>query len=273
MFSLFLCMTLFACAGGQTVTYVASTPPHPCIRAFLDIPATDSIDFIRWKLVFDKDNYQLECNYGIGKPNTNGFINNGKNVALKGVFAKQGEQYTLYNKNKRIQMLALNGNLVHLQDEHQNLLVGNSGWSFTLNRENPVDDSEAKITVKQTHLPDSMVFYGRTPCNGFREIKSLGISPSCYKLKWEVVLFRDPVSGRPSVFRSRGTLFRKNGGQTGTWEIVTNGSGANVYRLALHNKEFLDLLPIDENLLVFLNSDGQLLTGDEDFSYTLNREQ
>ena len=62
--------------------YTASTPANTYVRHFLGINQHDSVDFIRWKLkITDHKEFALTCTYGIGKPGTNGFINEkGQNV-------------------------------------------------------------------------------------------------------------------------------------------------------------------------------------------------
>ena len=70
-----LCLALYACTHAQEKFYTGSTPAHAEIKNFLGIPLADSIDFIRWKFTPHSNKYELDCEYGIGKPNTNGFIN------------------------------------------------------------------------------------------------------------------------------------------------------------------------------------------------------
>src|SRR5689334_14865582 len=77
-------LIIVSCASGKEKTFVGCTPAAPVVRSFLGISLNDSVDFIRWKLIIDDDHYQLECNYGIGKPNTKGFINGGKKIGLNG---------------------------------------------------------------------------------------------------------------------------------------------------------------------------------------------
>ena len=85
----FLSMILFvSCANSKETNYTGSTPAEPIVRTFLGISQTDSIDFIRWKLSLTDKKYSLECKYGIGKPNTNGFYDE-KKVVLSGGVKKQ----------------------------------------------------------------------------------------------------------------------------------------------------------------------------------------
>ena len=58
----------------------------------------------------------------------------------------------------------------------------------------------------------------------------------------------------------------------GKWEIVTNKNGRVIYKLDPEKKQFaVHLLKADDNILFFTDADGNLLVGDEDFSYNLNR--
>jgi hypothetical protein len=69
--SVFLLIFLIvSSAHGEEKKYTGSTPADPVVRLFLDIPLQDSVDFIRWQLTLHDDRYSLDCNYGIGKPNT-----------------------------------------------------------------------------------------------------------------------------------------------------------------------------------------------------------
>ena len=58
----------------------------------------------------------------------------------------------------------------------------------------------------------------------------------------------------------------------GRWEIARGQEGHIIYRL--HADKWvrsLDLQKGDDNILFFIDADGRLLVGNEDFSYTLNR--
>ena len=68
----------------KETNYTGSTPAAPLVRTFLGISLTDSTDFIRWKLSITENKYSLECIYGIGKPNTNDFYDDGKKIAFSG---------------------------------------------------------------------------------------------------------------------------------------------------------------------------------------------
>ena len=122
-----------ACIQAKEIKYTGSTPAGPEVRRFLGIPLADSVDFIRWVLVIDNNQYVLDCNYGISKPNTPGFINDGKRIKLTGSFKSNDNYYQFQNKNRYLNVALINQNILQLLDDNKNMLVGNDGWSYTLN--------------------------------------------------------------------------------------------------------------------------------------------
>jgi hypothetical protein len=264
VFSVFLSfLILVSCANGNEKTFIGSTPADPVVRSFLGISLYDSVDFIRWKLVLLDDSYQLQCNYGIGKPNTNGFINGGKKIELSGGAEKEKNYYRLKNGTASLQFVELNTNLLHVLGADKNMLIGNGGWSFTLNNTSPVVTDEISIQSKLNMPEDSIIFEGRTPC------KVPGVIPEgtqCYKLKWRITFYTN------KEYKILGTAWRKENGQPGHWSITTGKNGRIIYELSdAKGNKILYLLKADENILLFTDAHGNLLTGDEDFSYTLNR--
>ena len=71
-----------------------------------------------------------------------------------------------------------------------------------------------------------------------------------------------------------GTLYRQHV-REGRWTIVRGTSSnpnAIVYQLLTNTtRETLLLVRADENILFFLDKNRNLMVGDADFSYTLNR--
>lgn len=266
LLSIFL---IISCASGKEKTYTGSTPAGIVVKTFLGIPLPDSIDFIRWKLVLNDKRYTLHCNYGIGKANTDGFINGGKITELNGDVKREKDSYLLQNGTKTLKLAELNDDLLHLLDTENSLLVGNGGWSYTLNSITPVITDELNIVPQPTVLKDSMGFEGRSPC-GVPGVIPAGTE--CYKLKWYIIMYANMATNEPGTYKVLGTPYHKEGGRTGHWKIVTGKNGRTIYQL---NDEkgniMLYLLKLDEHVLVFTDASGKLLTGDEDFSYTLNR--
>ena len=266
----FLAITFFvSCANSKETNYTASTPADPIIKKFLGIPLTDSIDFIRWKLSLNDLKYSLECNYGIGKPNTNGFYNGGKKIALSGPVKRDKNTYLLHNGNQILKLIELNANLLHILNEDNSLLKGGGGWSYAINNIIPSANDKVSITAKQTIIKDSIAFEGRTPC-GVPGIIEPG--KECYKLKWLIVFYGDPAKKEPDTYKLLGTPYRVEGGRRGNWKIMAGKDGRIIYQLYDEKgNPFIHLLKLDEGVLIFTDAKGNLLVGDHDFSYTLNR--
>lgn len=272
---IFMLLFLHSCTSGKEGqrkrTYVASTPAHSDVRQFLGISPADSIDFIRWELILHNDQYELSCRYGIGKPNTNGFIDEIR-VAFAGRLTKNGNYYSLQQGDRVLWILELNPNLMHLLDKNKALLIGNGGWSYTLNNATPVKTDEFHLPVKESGAEPYMVFEGRTPCRDLPSQFDLSNNPTCYKLKWLFVFFTDSITGRPSYFLAGGRNYRRETMDKGKWEIVQGKDGRQIYKVNYEKRGVtLYLLRVDDNVLVFTNPDGHLLVGNKDFSYTLNR--
>jgi hypothetical protein len=262
-------LLIVSCGSGKEKTYTGSTPADNSIRSFLGIPFSDSVDFIRWKLMIRDNDYHLQCNYGIGKNNSNGFISGGKKIELKGAMKKDKKYYGLQNGDKTLNVAKLNTDLLHLLNEDKSLLVGNGGWSYTLNSMSASVSDQVNLTPNQTVLKDSIGFEGRTPC------KIPGIIPpgmECYKLKWYIVLYANAKKNEPGSYKVYGTTWRQKGPGTGNWKIINGKDGRTTYQLNDDKGNgFLHLLKLDENIVVFTDANGKLLVGDEDYSYTLNR--
>jgi hypothetical protein len=259
---------LVSCANSKETNYTASTPAAPLVRVFLGIALTDSIDFIRWKLSLMDLKYSLECNYGIGKPNTNGFYDP-KKVVFSGMVKRENNNYILQNGKQSLKLAELNANLLHILNNDNTLLIGNGGWSYALNNMTPSATNKFNMMSKQVALKDSIAFEGRTPCGVPRIIEA---GKECYKLKWYLVLY-SYKNNMPATYRILGTPYRREeGGKKGNWKITTGKDGRIVYQLNDENENpFIYLLKLDEGVLIFTDANGNLLVGDHDFSYTLNR--
>ncbi|RPD42010.1 hypothetical protein [Chitinophaga barathri] len=128
-------------------------------------------------------------------------------------------------------------------------------------------------------------FEGRIPCVGIVPQLKLKTAADCEKLKCRLVLFHDPSTMQPANFE-----FRIVGGGEVQWQDghsyrLTNLEGkwskekgmpsdqeAEIYVLepaAIQAK--LYLLKGDNNVLFVLDENKGFRTGNENFSYTLNR--
>ena len=259
-----------SCADAKETIFIGSTPAGPLIRSFLGIPFSDSVDFVRWKLLIRDNRYQLQYNYGIGEPNTNGFIDGGKKQELNDECRKEKNYYQFQNGTSSLKAVELNANLLHLLNTDNSLLVGNGGWSYTLNNAMPVSNGELGIIAPRGSFKDSTAFEGRTPCNVPGVITP---GTQCYKLKWYVILYAPARPNQQGSFKVLGTPWRKEGGITGSWQIIAGKKDQVIYELDYNNRnKFLYLLKLDSRVFIFTDRLGNLLVGDEDFSYTLNRK-
>jgi hypothetical protein len=261
-------VALASCASGKEKLYVGSTPAHPVIRSFLGIPLSDSIDFIKWRLVTKDNQYSLHCQFGIGKPNTDGFMNDGQTIDLNGNLRKEKSYYFLQNGIKTLKVLVLNEDLLHFLNNDSSLLVGNGGWSYTINADKPSNTNQINIVAKRTVHRDSVAFEGRTPCTDWGGRHP---SPNCIKMKWLVVFYANPKTNEPTTYHLNGT-YNRQGGTRGMWKMITGKDGRIIYQLIVEKEnESMYLLKLSEDILVFTDKQGKLLVGDKNFSYTLNR--
>lgn len=265
-FLFFLCILSCSAAPDEEVNYTASTPAGPAVRNFLGISLADSVDFIRWKFkIKDIKEFELNCSYGISKPNTNGFIDE-KKVALKGNVKMSDGILSLNANDHSLSMQILNNNIMHLLNADGTMMVGNGGWSYTLNSTTVVPTTEVKLGAKYANFRDSIVFEGRTPCRGVEKLMIGETRPECYKKKWLIYLYKSSPDANLGTYRIGNVEPR-----TGKWSLKNNDAGKTIYSLDLNNGNTLDLLRVDENIVYIISEKGELLVGDHDFSYSLNR--
>lgn len=271
IYTLCILILLSSAAAAKERTYIGSTPADRSIREFLGISLTDSIDFIRWKLVLRFTDYDLECQYGLSKPNTNGFIDE-KRIAIKGTSKKEGIHYYLLNNGKTANVIEINTNLVHFADQKDQLLSGNGGFSYALNNIRSQPMNLFNYPTKQTPLKNGTVYEGRTPCNILSNAVGMGRPDNCYKLKWYFIFYTD-ANGKPTHYLKNGRQHIKETMAKGTWEIMTGKDGRIIYKVNPSPEDTYTLyfVKAGDNILFFTDPSGNLLVGTEDFSFTLNR--
>ena len=116
------------------------------------------------------------------------------------------------------------------------------------------------------------IFEGRTPCNPISKQLGATVDPDCDHLKWQVILYQDTLTLAPTAFTLTTELFDRRP-LKGKWETADKKNTAGIL-LALYysaNRKPLYLLKGDDNVFFILNDDRQMLRGNQDFSYTLNR--
>lgn len=261
---------------------VGSTPGDSAIKKMLGIKADAVIDFIRWSLLMKADEtFKLTIQYGENQPNTLGFKQGGTAQIIEGKYqvasSENWEQvYTLQRKDGTaiLNLVAISTNLFHMLDDQSQLLVGNAGWSYTLNREFVEAGEVATFKSSGAQLAEAkLIFEGRTPC---REIALLHpemkASSDCFKIKWRLILNRDAKTGLPSTCTTRNIVDNQPRDVVGTWQLLKSPS-ALIYQLKLPElHDPILLMQADNNILYFLDKKQHLLIGNKDFSFTLNRK-
>lgn len=115
---------------------------------------------------------------------------------------------------------------------------------------------------------------GRSPCREVAAQLTKAVNADCTKVKWDLRLYQDPNKLTPTTYKLKGTFYRERIGQ-GRWAIVRGTKTdptAVVYQLDLDKPQgSLFLLRADDNILLFLDKGRNLMVGNSDFSYTLNR--
>jgi len=288
--------------------FVATSPCDDVSRQLLQIPATVKCEMIKWNLILYQDAnkltptaYSLTFTYGLPEQGTRGLSNGGTRAVREGEWTKvrgtkANRDAVVYQLDpgrheRTLSFLKVDQNLLHLLDRHGNLAVGNAGWSYTLNRngksppnvqqEGPLQRFALQLTSPSassspiTSGPSTLGrFSGRSPCQQVAREINKPVSGDCMKVKWDLTLYQDQTLG-PTTYRLKGTFYRERV-REGTWRIV-QGTKANpaavVYQLDPANSEAsLSFLKADDNILLFLDQEKNLMPGNGDFSYTLNKE-
>lgn len=138
-------------AAAVVGTFAASSPCSEGSRPVPGIPLKADCEFIKWQLTLYRQantltptTYKLTYVYGLAQAGTTGFVGGGTTVKLEGKWAVL--KGTAANPNAiiyqldpdkpqtSISFLKLNDNLLHLLDSDRRLMIGNAGYSYTLNK-------------------------------------------------------------------------------------------------------------------------------------------
>ena len=151
LFLLSCCLAANSCSQNnktETELFVGSTPCDPLIKSSLKIPAKDSCEFIKWELRLPKQSkgggaFQLALTYGISQPNTNAF-KDPKQLTINGAFqlrknaSSNNNREIIFLKSDALQsdliLVKMDSNILHFADRSMKFLVGNGGFSYSLNR-------------------------------------------------------------------------------------------------------------------------------------------
>ncbi|MEQ1588530.1 MAG: hypothetical protein ABL895_21770 [Cyclobacteriaceae bacterium] len=296
---LFACtLVIISCSGttnSTPIVFVGSTPGDKLIKSQLTIPSDKEVDFIRWNLILsettsNQNTFSLKIAFGVSQPNTLGFKMEEK-LAFNGTYTiapsknkiLDGVIYHLKSNSlpSEIMMVKLNENILHLLTPQHGLMIGNGGWSYTLNRKELIMDNAAvapALTSASTLLSDTtrqVIYDGRTPCQDYATEHQLKVTSSCFKLKWRLILNRNPITHEPTTYTIRKVVDNVPRDVSGNWAII-KGIDENpdviIYQLDPEYPEnSICFLAGDENVLFFLDKNFRLHAGNGDFSYTLNK--
>lgn len=278
----------------SNIVLVGSTPGDDQIKSLFTIPVDQEVDFIQWNLNLNnsksnENTFTLTISYGESQPNTLGFkvenkrtydgtytIGKSKNDIIHGVI-----YYFKSNAlSSELMLVKLNENIFHLLTPNYTLMNGNGGWSYSLNRKELIQDNTVApaLTSPATLLnitSDQLIYDGRTPCQKIAADYKLKVTPACFKLKWKLILNRDPITHQPTTYAIRKVVDNVPRDVSGKWSII-KGIKENpdviIYQLDPEDAEnAISLLAGDENVLFFLDKNYRLFAGNSDFSFALNK--
>ncbi len=270
------------------------TPCSRTDRPMPQIPAETNCEEMIWKITLywnsethEPATYQLHAAYGLPKQNTTGLIGTGTLIDIEGDWRiikgmEVDESAIVYELNpdtpeSAIYFVKLDDNLLHVLSSEKRLMVGNGGWSYTLNRTKKGEEAqpssppvEPLLSLNETST--SGVFEGRMPCADLViEFTKFPATPSCIKIKIRLNLYRDAKTGDPTTYFLKGTETTREGAWTETRGTATNPNSL-VYQLSLGTLErSISFLRMDDNHLFLLDEDFHLMVGDALWSYTLSR--
>lgn len=315
LIGLLLCL-LAGCTPSGNPTKAATVAPDssifgvfegitPCsqqTRPLPQIPEDTNCEQMIWKFTLYQDSstgapttYQLYAAYGVPKQNTMGLDKGGTPITMEGKWGivkgtGTDSNAVVYQLNpevpqETVSFLKVGEDILHVLHPDMRLMVGNAGWSYTINRTDnrpepkivvPAEPPSSSTPLVIPPQPEGSsvlgVFEGRTPCDEV-VFEFTGIPPheGCFKVKWQLTLSQDQDTGAPAsyLFRGTGTI------RTGTWTILhgtKNDPDAVVYQLrADDSQQIKSFLSVGDDHLFLLDGELNLLVGNALFSYTLSR--
>jgi hypothetical protein len=278
--------------------FIGTTPCGQPIRQLLGLSSDIEPEIMEWKLTFYQDpktdapsRYDFRCEYGLTAPNKPGIAIKIKTLHRHGSWSmgkgiKSNPNSIVYELHGAISFFQVDSNVLHVLNSDRTLMLGTSGWSYTLSRTERAEklvkpglaQSQPEMSYQISALATGptlfAVFEGRTPCQGIARELKIPVHAASTKTKWRVTLYQNPETRQPTTYKVEGSLHRREARQ-GNWTITRgtqNDSESLVYRLAATESEpALLLLKGDDDVLFFLDQSLNPLVGNAQFSYTLNR--
>ncbi len=138
-----------------------------------------------------------------------------------------------------------------------------------------VNNCFAQSSASQTQILVG-VFDGRTPCMDLASQLNESVTSECIKIKWRLTFYKDSLTNQPTTYELIGFVYRKGNPRKGEWKIIKGTKSdpeAVVYQLDRSGGVPLFFQRGDENILFFLDQEKELMVGNRDFSFTLNRKK
>lgn len=279
-------------------TFEGITPCGNGERPLPQIPASAQCEMMIWHITFQSDaTYALTSHYGMSQPGTPGIRGGGTRIHMEGNWtvskgAEKDSQATVIrlstdDPQTSVSFLKINDSLIHVLDANKKMMVGNGGWSYTLNNTSSGDRTVVPLNVSTSTQPPTSaslpsgasvlgVFEGRTPCQDFlfAFTKNSVSSPSgCERIKWRLTFYRNSQADNQTryIFGVQG----RAGSHKGKWDTIIGipaDPEATVYRLTPEgSNQTVSLLKVDDHHLFFLDQDMNILVGDALWSYTVSK--
>lgn len=287
LLSIGLATSCSAIAPASEIVLVGSTPGNEYITSMLSISTATQVDFIKWNLnLNDNKTFALNIVYGESQPNTLGFKSGGQTKRFQGSFVvdtspgnkhfREVYQLKSHSLAGTISLVKLSENLFHILTSDNQLMIGNGGWSYSLNRANSVPLKKILIwSAVSDEKAMQVIFDGRTPCQEISaEHPEMNASGTCFKLKWKLILNRDSITNAPTSCIIRKVVDNQPQDVTGKWTIVqktAENPDVVIYKIETGTDPPISFLAGDNHVLFFLDKDGNPFVGNENFSFTLNR--
>ncbi len=289
LLSLLACVNVSTAPSPNVSVFSGTSPCAEFAKPFLAIPAAENCDRIKWQLsLYHSGKYALRREYGYHVDNRTYLSKDVTNFEGTWKTAKGGTNTPVLvqlnpNQPNALSFALIDQNLLHPLDTNQNLAIGDGGASYTLSRDqkSSVLTNGHHAALTEENLTTETVFTGRSPCQEMAQDLNHPVASDCFKLKWLLTLQRDPKTLIPTTYKLRGTLYYNDNNGTehsreGKWKVIRGtktNPNAVVYQLDAFGADGpISLLKADPNVLFFMRKDGSLLIGNEDFSYTLNRD-
>ena len=277
---------LNSCSAQNSVNLklIGSTPGDDEIKTMLLIPADTQIDFIKWDLLLeDSDSFELGIQFGLSKPNTLDFINDGQMLTFKGHFFKTSisDKYSdaimlQTAQGLKISLVKISDNVYHILNKNNRLMNGNGGWSYSLFSKERIESNNILIKSSAIDLSSKeLVFDGRTPCQEFaKEQNRMEVSKECFKLKWRFVFQKEKGGATSGKCIIKNIVGQEPKNMDAQWELIKDENANFLYKIVHQNfaKPILFFIA-DENVLFFVDDTFSPLIGNENFGFALNRKK